>query len=160
MNFVETIVNKLTPKSYFTTPNGILSCVKKKETNLDKLRELTKDLSEIPTLGFFVKEITDDGVIYEKDNLWGIKICNIPNVLAAQKIYMTKGYTMPVHRHEELEIGIIKRGKIRVDINSKSKVFNADDVVYLLSNQSHSVTALENVEAIFITVPPAEGFPE
>jgi quercetin dioxygenase-like cupin family protein len=163
MTFIENLIDKLVPKHYFSgtcdvLPNFML--FKAKSNNLTELRKLTPKLSEIPTLGPFVQEKTEDGVIYEKDKFWGIKICHIPNVLAAQKIYMKKGTFLDLHRHEELEIGIIKRGVIRFTIDNKVNVFGPDEVVYLLSNQLHSAMALENVEAIFVTIPPAEGFPD
>ena len=123
--------------------------------NLQKLKELTEKLSPLTDL---ISKETDNFIEYGDSGFTALGLYNVPEI-AVSKITINKGKKAKEHNHKEKEIGIIYKGCISFIIDGKEKDYHPGDIVYFNPMQMHSAHAKEDSEAIFITIPSGEGFP-
>ena len=128
--------------------------------NIEKLKTLTKKLNGAPTLNGLVDHYEIDKAIYEKDKFWGVKLLFVPNEVAVQRTFMKKGLKVLPHKHIELEVGIVLSGTFKLNYKGETSLVKTGEVVIIESNQKHSGTILEDTEMVFVSMPPAKGYPK
>lgn len=133
--------------------------------NLDKLKELTNGLPEIPKLKELIGE-TDSSthsILYdvEKGTSFGLSLLSRPQV-AVQEVVISKGTFFPKHVHEkEREIIIVYKGKLEIIVEGENnQVLLPGDSIVFEPGKVHSSFALEDTNMITISIPRIEGYPK
>jgi len=132
-----------------------------KNFNIEKLRQLTKELPEVPTLDSLVQEYQSNRAYYDGDKFWGEALLYIPQVIAVQRVFMATNYQVPKHKHElpVWEFGIIEKGMVQLHYKDEVKNYLTDDVMVFEPEQSHWGTIIEDCTMVFATIPPGKGYP-
>ena len=130
-------------------------------THIDKLKELTGELPEVPTLEKMAINDSIGYVEYEvKDGTaMGFNLLNKPKV-SVQDLFLSKGATFPSHLHlVEKECHIIYSGELEVTIEDEVRILKKGDSFCLDNTVVHSGVALKDTWMIVIGVPSIEGYP-
>ena len=125
-----------------------------------KLEAAMENIPEIPTLADLVHHYEGSKAFYEGTEFWGQCLLFVPGVIAVQRVHMKKDYEVTRHIHAELECGIVEKGSFHVKVNGDEYIAGTGDVVSFPSNKPHSGTILEDCTVVFVTMPPAEGYPD
>lgn len=127
--------------------------------NVRELRELAKTLP--PFLTDFVKEEHTGFINYEVINgkTEGINLYQIKEVAVA-RISISKDTEFPFHQHDEIEFFVIYEGKLLWKFEDEEVELTVGDSCRIPPNQMHGCIALEDTQAIFITVPASMGYPK
>lgn len=132
-----------------------------KTGDLDKLRELTASLP--PLLPDLIGRDEDRYIEYTPaggGTFIGFGLFKPGNALVAvQRVFMSAGTVVPSHMHKEVELGLVYRGKLEIDVDGKKSTIGVGDYVYLKPHEPHSAVAVEDTWMIFTTVPAGEGYP-
>jgi len=128
----------------------------RRQSGLEKLRELTKNLPPL-----VVKSKEGKEVVYgsEEGSYYGYGIFKDDEV-AVQRVFMAKGEKIPEHAHREKEFGVVYKGGVRVKYGGKEKDYYRSDWMIFEPNELHSGVILENCWMILLTIPPAEDYPD
>lgn len=131
---------------------------------LDKLKNITPHLSDVPELNEFRSgEKNSEGMFEYKFKTGACMSLNLYNGgdAAIAKTYIPAGINFEEHVHKySYEILIVLNGKLEVTTKEGSVLLQQYDKCELQRGQSHSAKALTDTKIIVITVPSAEGFPE
>lgn len=68
------------------------------------------------------------------------------------------GATLPTHQHIHAQTTTVLSGKLQVTLNGVTKVYGANEVLHILSNEPHSVTALTRCKVIDVFSPVREDY--
>jgi len=127
--------------------------------NLEKLRELTKNLPPVPKLEDFKSE-------QEKSTEYMLEVgtCISYNLLSRSEAsvaltFISSGGKFPEHQHSEKEFAVIISGSMIVYKGDKKETLGVGGCMVFNEGQSHRVRALEDVWLIAVTVPQSKDFP-
>lgn len=128
------------------------------ESNLEELREMTeslpKDLTEI------IAVMEGDTVVYDtlKGTCVGVALMNFPDA-AVQRAYMPKGSIIREHCHDEWELIVVYKGKLKCFRESKTTIIKIRQFIVFPNGELHTVEALEDTRMVGITIPASAGYP-
>ena len=129
--------------------------------SIDKLKELTNGLPEIPRLEHLVKGSATGTVEYSVEGgySFGVNLLNRPEV-AVMELFIKKGTGFPEHMHEdEMEWGVIYSGKLEVVVDGEKTIVNPGEAGTFGKGHVHSTIALEDTRCIMISIPRIAGYP-
>lgn len=129
--------------------------------NLDRLRELTPRLPSIPKLEQFKEILEKDACVEYKMDLGTSFAYNLfkgPGVSVA-RVFISSGGKFPLHKHDETEAIIVYYGSVLAVHNEKRFRMKPGDMVFVLPNEEHKFTALEDTWMIAVTVPHSKDLP-
>ena len=132
--------------------------------SLIKLRKLTEELPEVPTLDSLVndRDIKNHSIIYDvsEGTSFGLGLLSRKEV-AVQELFISKGTMFPSHIHiDENEWGIIYKGKLQVTLDGEDVVLEPGNCNKKKKGVVHSSLALSDCWMIAVAVPKISGYPE
>lgn len=130
--------------------------------NLDKLKLMTKEFSEMDDLipSWMPLSQVANAVEVDVDTGYCV-VFNLFNTddIAVSRFYCEKDTTFIEHSHEEEEFIIIYNGSVIVNMNGKTYTANKGRSVYIRPKVIHTAYFPEKTRGIAITVPSSESFP-
>jgi quercetin dioxygenase-like cupin family protein len=78
--------------------------------------------------------------------------------MTVAKLALKKGAVVPLHHHENEQVTMIEAGELRFEIEGKSVVLRAGDVLPVPPNAIHMVEALEDCLATDLFTPRREDW--
>lgn len=131
---------------------------------LNRLKKLTEELPEIPTLKQIVHNPGNirSYIEYEVDNGTSIGFGLLSQQeVAVQKLFLSSGSEFPPHKHDvEKEYGIIFEGEVEVDIEGQKQILKKGDCVEFCCNKTHSARAITDTWLIAVAIPAIQGYPK
>lgn len=137
------------------------------ESKIHKLRELTKELPALPTLGNhrvnnissplkLIRYDMGEGIIG-----WGYPLYKTPE-MAVQRVFMPKGSVFPQHIHKVTEWVITINGCYELqDCPQAGKKFKGKDIAIFEPGEPHGGIILADTWILCITIPAdMEGYPD
>ena len=123
----------------------------KGEENLDRLIDLTGRIKLKPSEVLFKG---DDGRVFKtrglvKNSRFAIALAEGPENCRVER-----------HGHEGLEWIIVLEGRLRIIFNGSTIDVARGEACQIPAGEPHAVVTLEETEALAITIPPDEGFPD
>lgn len=131
---------------------------------LNKLKELTENLPEIPTLSELIHNPGNyrNYVEYKVDSgtCIGFGLLNQKEV-SVQKLFLSKGTTFPSYAHnKEKEIWVLYEGELSVTNNNKTRILIVGDIVGFNPGDLHEITAIKDTWLITTAIPSMDGYPK
>jgi quercetin dioxygenase-like cupin family protein len=74
--------------------------------------------------------------------------------MTVARLRLSKGLVVPAHRHENEQITMLERGKLRVLVEGRELLLQAGEALVFEPNEEHSVEALEDSLALDVFSPP------
>ena len=125
--------------------------------DLEKLKNITNSLSEIPMLSDF-KHYGGNLTQYKfkKGNVISLSLYD--DEIKIQKSFMAKNNCFDTHKHiASKEIFIILEGKLELYMNGVTKILNRYDNLVINKNIPHSGKALTDLWVITLIIPNEDG---
>ena len=134
--------------------------LKNTEDNLEKLRIMTNNLSEIPNFSEFVRS-NNNSVEFNVESGAALAegLFSNENISVANCVF-EEGTVFELHNHEEREWLIVYSGKLKIDI--KDKIIELEHGQSLMIDPfiPHKGETEVKTEFIAITIPKGKGFPD
>ena len=134
------------------------------ENRIQKLKELTNNLPEIPTLSDIVTSVDKINHTVEYSDTYGNSTGRSlldKEECAVQDLYISKGTPFPPHAHvDELEHIVVYSGKVEVVLKDKTVTLNPGDHIKFNKKEVHSGVALEDSSMLAIAIPRIQGYPK
>jgi quercetin dioxygenase-like cupin family protein len=74
--------------------------------------------------------------------------------MTVARLRLSKGLVVPAHRHENEQITMLERGKLRVLVEGRELLLQTGEALVFEPNEQHSVEALEDSLALDVFSPP------
>lgn len=129
---------------------------------VDLLEQAYDKLPDIPHFSSLLKMCDGRLFSYETEDVGEFTSISLldESRISIAKSKITKGTTVPIHRHANAyEILIIMEGAMVIDFLTHKTVLGQNDFVKIDREVPHAVTTLSDTIFIAITVPRDEGFP-
>jgi quercetin dioxygenase-like cupin family protein len=78
--------------------------------------------------------------------------------LTIARIHLAKGCIVPEHAHDNEQVSVLERGKLRFRVAGDEVLLEAGDVLHIPSGAPHDVEALEDSLAMDIFSPAREDW--
>jgi quercetin dioxygenase-like cupin family protein len=78
--------------------------------------------------------------------------------LTIARIHLAKGCIVPEHAHDNEQVSVLERGKLRFRVAGEEVLLEAGDVLHIPSGAPHDVEALEDSLATDIFSPAREDW--
>lgn len=130
--------------------------------NIDKLKEITDQLTDVPTLDSVVlsRDIGQHSIQYDvaEGTSFGYSLLN-RDAVAVMELFISKGTEFPQHLHQrENEWLIVYKGSMKIIKEKEEIIINKGEAIQLKPNEPHSSITLEDTWLIAISIPRIEGF--
>ena len=132
--------------------------MKEERKSLKKLRKLTNTLADLQVNCNSDKSKIQFEAGPGKCMTNGLYKVNDVAVLRAS---FSKGSTIPEHQHKTAtEFFILYEGKLKIECDGEEWIVSKLDHFKVVKGKTHTITALEDTLAIFVTIPADKNYPE
>jgi quercetin dioxygenase-like cupin family protein len=95
-----------------------------------------------------------DGIEREQLNPLFVRQAIHGRKMTVARLRLSKGLVVPAHRHENEQITMLERGKLRVLVEGRELLLQTGEALVFEPNEQHSVEALEDSLALDVFSPP------
>ena len=74
------------------------------------------------------------------------------------QVFIKKGGVVPTHHHDNEQLSYILEGALEFELDGKTFVLRAGEVLYIPSNVPHKATALEDTVDVDVFSPPRQDW--
>jgi quercetin dioxygenase-like cupin family protein len=78
--------------------------------------------------------------------------------LTVAHLHLTKGAIVPRHSHENEQVTVLERGRLRFEFDDSSRILEAGQMLEIPSGLPHLVEALEDSLALDLFAPPRQDW--
>ncbi len=78
--------------------------------------------------------------------------------MTVARIYLDRGAVVPEHAHENEQMTLLERGRLKFTIGGVTEIVAAGQTMQIPPNAEHTVEALEDSQALDIFVPRREDW--
>jgi quercetin dioxygenase-like cupin family protein len=135
----------------------------KRNGNIDKLKELTEELTNGGSSSFPLPILSRNGYSeykMDKGMSFAWHIHRSGNDIAIHRWFSEKGVIFPTHSHKEKEWIIIYSGSMELQKEGKTQVFVKGDYIRNNPYIEHGAYFPEDCKYITIMMPPSKEYPD